>query len=81
MSITELGTVFGISLAVASGAGTAGKFYLDAEYVSNNSIIELEIRQLKRELRKLQRKEEPTPQEQWEMDDLADEIDDLEAKR
>ena len=81
MNIAELGTVFAISTAVASGVGTAGKFYLDHNYVGSSAIVELEIRQLKRELRRLQRLEAPTPQEQWEINDLADEIEDLEAQR
>lgn len=80
MSISEIGTIFGISLAVASGAGSAGKLYLDTQYVSSDTIIELELRQLKRERRKLERLENPTPEQQWLIDDLNDEIEDLQRE-
>jgi len=34
MNISEIGTVFGISLALLGGGGTVGKYYADHEYVT-----------------------------------------------
>ncbi len=86
MTLQEFGTVIGIVVASSGVLGGAGKYYLDAEYVAENELeqqfIQRDLRGLNRDLRKLKRipEVERTDREQWEIEGIEDEIDDLQQE-
>lgn len=83
MTISEIGVITSIVFAVAGVTSSGAKYYADNEYVTNSVLLESEIRNLKREVRKLERVdiEKLSPEEVWHLRDLQDEIEQLEDKR
>ena len=84
MNISDIGVVIGITMSVAAAGGTAGKYYLDNEYITVSSIeqlfVERDIDYLKREIRKLEFQEKKgtlTDAQQWELESLRDELEEL----
>lgn len=84
MSITDIGIIFGISMSVAGGGGVAGKYYMDHEYVTIGSVQEAftkrDITLLKRQIRKLEylrKKGIITDAQDWELQGLYQELEEL----
>lgn len=84
MNIADIGVMLGIAMSVSLAGGTAGKYWMDHEYVPIGSLEkafnERDIRDIKRMIRKLEylkQHNKITPQEQWELQGLYQELDDL----
>ena len=79
MNLSDIAIVFSMTTTLVAGAGAGGKYYLDNEFISGDELQEYEIRQLKREARKLKRAFDSgdiTVEDDYL--DLLDEIEDLE---
>jgi general stress protein CsbA len=83
MTISEIGTIVGIVLTVATGTTTAAKYYADNEYVTNKDMLGMEIRGLERDVRTLERTnvEDLSDKQKWRLEDLTNEIERLKAQR
>ena len=79
MTVADIGIVFAMVASITGSAGTGAVYYMHQEFITGSSLLESELRQLKREHRKLLRIPEMmlTPDEAWYLDDLSNEIDDL----
>jgi hypothetical protein len=83
VTISEIGTVIGIVLTVATGTATAAKYYADNEYVTGDDLRATEIRSLQRDVRRLERTERGplTEKEAWRLLDLRHEIEQLKDQK
>ncbi len=79
MTIADMGIVFVMVGSVSGSLGSGAIYYMHQEFITGASLVESELRQLKRQRRKLMRIPDilRTPEESWDIDDLADEIEDL----
>ena len=81
MNISDIGVVTGLIMALGSAGATGGKFYLDTQYVPvsdfHHALNQAEIRQLKREIRQLERDPNRTELDEYYLEDLKDDLEEL----
>lgn len=79
MTVSDIGIVFAMVGSLTGATGSGAIYYMHQEFITGSSLLESELRQLKREKRKLLRipSIRLTPDEAWYLDDLSDEIEDL----
>ena len=81
MNLSDVGIVFAMSSSLIAGAGAAGNYYLENEYISAGALQQYELRGLKRDARKLKRMIDGGELEyQDDYLDLLDEIEDIESE-
>ena len=78
MTISEIGTVFGISLAVAGGIGTSvKKLWLDDLYVGSEQLMQMECRTLFRERQALEFKSERSEVDELRLQNIIRDMQNL----
>jgi len=84
MTLADIGIVVGLTLSITGVSGTAGKYYLDHEYIPvgalQKAFDERDVRDLKRDIRKLEwlkKNGQITPQQDWELEGLYKDLGDL----
>ena len=81
MNLSDVGIVFAMSSSLIAASGAGANYWLENEFVSNDSLKQYELRGLKRDARKLKRMID-SGEFQYQDDylDLLDEIDDIESE-
>jgi hypothetical protein len=80
VNLSDISIVCGLCTSMLVGGGTAGNYYLENEYISAEALQMYELRGLKREARKLQRRIDDGDTElKDDYYDLLDEIEDIES--
>ena len=84
MNLGDTALVFGIAATLTGAAGTAGKYWMDQEYVPvgalQKAFQERDIRDLKRRIRQLEWLKQNgglSDRQEWELNDLRHELEDL----
>ena len=78
MNLTDISIVCGLCSTLLVGGGTAGKYYMDHEYISSDALQTYELRGLKRDARKLKRRLDSGDMSvEDDYLDLLDEIEDI----
>ena len=85
MSLSDIGIILGICSPLVIGAGTAGQYWAKNEFITVGSfeqaLTESETRAIKRLIRDLEYKQQQgmiTEREQWQLEGLYSELEELE---
>ena len=85
MSLSDIGIVTAICSTLITGGGTVGGYYLKNEFVSVSSLEEAfearDKKEIKRQIRSYEYDRDHgglTDKEEWELDQLYDELEELE---
>lgn len=84
MNVGDIGVVVGIVMSVSVAGGTGAKYWMDHEYVPIGSLEKAfnarDVRDIRRMIRKLEylkQNGQITPQQEWELQGLYNELGEL----
>lgn len=80
MNLGDIGIVFGISTSLLTGAGVGADYYLQHEYVPVSALLQRDLRELRQEIRELEYDRDHgglTPREEWMLEQLRDDEEQL----